>query len=68
MANSAVRAEEIDLERAEAARRRAEERLRDRSKSAEELARAQAALRRSMARIKVARERTRRQKPGPSAQ
>jgi F-type H+-transporting ATPase subunit epsilon len=68
MADSAERAEEIDLERAEAARRRAEERLRDRSRSAEELARAQAALRRSLVRIKVARERTRRQKPGPSGQ
>ena len=68
MADSAERAEEIDLERAEAARRRAEERLRDRSISAEELAKAQAALRRSMVRIKVARERTRRQKPGPPAQ
>lgn len=67
MADSAERAEEIDLERAEAARRRAEERLRDRSRSAEELARAQAALRRSMVRIKVARERARRQKPGPPA-
>lgn len=67
MADSAERAEEIDLERAEAARRRAEERLRDRSKSAEELARAQAALRRSMVRIKVARQRARRQTPGPSA-
>jgi len=68
MADSAERAEEIDLERAEAARRRAEERLRDRSRSAEELARAQAALHRSLVRIKVARERTRRQKPGPSGQ
>ncbi len=68
MADSAERAEEIDLERAEAARRRAEERLRDRSKGAEELARAQAALRRSMVRIKVAQAQRRRQKSGPSSQ
>ncbi len=68
MADSAERAEEIDLERAEAARRRAEERLRDRSKSAEELAKAQASLRRSMVRIKVAQAQRRRQRSGTPSQ
>jgi F-type H+-transporting ATPase subunit epsilon len=54
MADTAERADEIDLERAEAARRRAAERLRDRSQENVDYAKAEAALRRSLARIKVA--------------
>ncbi len=53
LADAAERAEEIDVDREEAARKRAEERL----KSAEpgmDLEKAEAALRRSLARLKVA--------------
>ena len=53
LADAAERAEEIDLERAEAARRRAEERLRSRTQENVDFARAEAALRRAMTRIKV---------------
>jgi len=54
MADTAERAEEIDLERAEAARRRAEERLRARAQNQADFTRAEAALRRSLLRIKLA--------------
>lgn len=61
MANAAEYAEEIDIERAEAARQRAQELL---SKTKEEVAfdaaRAEAALRRSLIRIRVAQRRHRR--------
>jgi F-type H+-transporting ATPase subunit epsilon len=60
LADTAERAEEIDLERAEAARRRAEERVRDRAQEDVDFARAEAALRRSVTRIKVAEARRRR--------
>ena len=60
LADTAERAEEIDLARAEAARRRAEERLRARSQNDIDFARAEAALRRSITRIKVAESRRRR--------
>ncbi len=53
LANTAERAEEIDLERAEAARRRAEEHLRARTQSDVDFTRAEAALRRAVTRIKV---------------
>jgi F-type H+-transporting ATPase subunit epsilon len=74
LADSAERAEEIDLERAEAARRRAEELMKEGVEQDADLARAQAALRRSLIRIKVA-ERSRRRRrrppsepgPGPGA-
>jgi F-type H+-transporting ATPase subunit epsilon len=56
LADAAERAEEIDLARAEQARRAAEERLRNRS-SEIDVSRAEAALRRSMLRIRVARRR-----------
>ncbi len=59
LADTAERAEEIDLARAEAARRRAEERLRARSRNDVDFARAHAALRRSLTRIKVAEARRR---------
>ena len=60
MANAAEYAEEIDLKRAEDARQRAQTLL-DRAKedTALDLARAEAALRRSTARIKVAQRRRR---------
>jgi len=57
LADAAERADDIDLARAEAARRRAEERLRSGAPGVDH-ARAEAALRRSLARLKVA-ERTR---------
>ncbi|MFC1990405.1 F0F1 ATP synthase subunit epsilon [Chloroflexota bacterium] len=59
LADMAERADEIDLTRAEEAKRRAEERL---SRSAPDIdaARAEAALRRSLIRLKVAEKRRRR--------
>jgi len=60
LADACERAEEIDMERAEAARRRAEEILKTRPPEMDTAA-AEAALRRSLARIKVA-ERRRRKK------
>ena len=57
LADAAERGDEIDLERAEAARARAEERLR--SETAVNRARASAALGRSLIRLKVARRRRR---------
>jgi F-type H+-transporting ATPase subunit epsilon len=54
LADSAERAEEIDLERAEAARRRAEERLQARPPGID-IARAETALKRSQVRLKVGR-------------
>jgi F-type H+-transporting ATPase subunit epsilon len=53
LADAAERAEEIDVERAEAARARAQQAL-ERRESLEEAAAMQAALARSMVRIKVA--------------
>jgi len=60
LADTAERAEEIDLERAEAARRRAEDRLQVMADEKVDFAKAEAALRRSMIRIKVAEARRRR--------
>jgi len=60
LADSAERAEEIDVERAEAARRRAEEQLRHRRENQVDFARAEAALRRAVVRLKVAQRRRRR--------
>jgi F-type H+-transporting ATPase subunit epsilon len=60
LADTAERAGEIDLERAEAARRRAEERLKVAADEKVDFARAEAALRRSLIRIKVAETRRRR--------
>jgi F-type H+-transporting ATPase subunit epsilon len=54
LADSAERAEEIDASRAEAARKRAEDRLKDRRAAApDEAAMAEAALRRAMVRLSV---------------
>jgi F-type H+-transporting ATPase subunit epsilon len=60
LADTAERAEEIDLQRAESARRRAEERLRAREQNHVDFARAESALRRSVIRIKVAESRLKR--------
>jgi F-type H+-transporting ATPase subunit epsilon len=62
LADSAERAEEIDLARAEAAKRRAEERLRDRKAGGLDETRAEASLRRAIARISVAEKVQRRRK------
>jgi len=59
LADACERAEEIDMERAEAARRRAEEILKTRPPEVDTAA-AEAALRRSLARIKAAEKRRRR--------
>jgi F-type H+-transporting ATPase subunit epsilon len=69
LADAAERAAEIDLERAEAARQRAEERL-DRAKMGEieDFDRAEAAMKRSAIRIQVARRRRRRDKTPPPGQ
>ncbi len=65
LADAAERAEEIDLERAAEARRRAEEILARREEM--DLARAEAALQRALIRMKVAERRRRRTglRPGP---
>ena len=54
LADQAERAEEIDADRAEAARKRAEERLKDRKVEGMDLLRAEASLRRAMVRLSVA--------------
>jgi F-type H+-transporting ATPase subunit epsilon len=69
LADSAERAAEIDLERAEAARLRAEERLsKAEAGEIEDFDQAEAALKRSAIRIKVAQRRRRRDKAPPSGQ
>ena len=62
LADVAERAEEIDIARAEEARRRAEEQIKERLPEMD-LAIAEAALRRALARIKIAERRKKR--PGP---
>jgi len=57
LADAVERAEEIDLARADAARRRAEEMLAKAKDDEMDFARAESALRRSLTRIKVARRR-----------
>ncbi len=64
LADTAERDDEIDLARAEAAKRRAEERLSQRTPGTD-LARAEASLRRSLARLKVAEKRRRRRGQAP---
>ncbi len=54
LADAAERAEEIDVERAEAARKRAWERLTQQREAGVDGARAEASLRRSLARLRVA--------------
>jgi F-type H+-transporting ATPase subunit epsilon len=62
LADQAERAEEIDAARAEAARRRAEERLKDRRAGGLDATRAEAALRRAIVRLSVADKLKRRRK------
>lgn len=62
LADASEHCEEIDIERAEAAKRRAEERLKSQAPNIDH-AKAEAALRRSIARLKVAQHRTRRRLP-----
>lgn len=64
LADAAERVEEIDIERAEAARRKAQEALQERAELAD-LAGAEAELRRALARIKMAERRGRRGRPTP---
>jgi F-type H+-transporting ATPase subunit epsilon len=54
LADQAERADEIDVARAEAARKRAEERLKDRHAAGIDAIRAETALRRAIARLSVA--------------
>ncbi len=64
LADTAERDDEIDLARAEAAKRRAEERLSQRAPNVD-VAGAEAALRRALARLKVAEKRRRRTGQAP---
>ena len=57
LADAAERADEIDIARAEAAKQRAEEKLATRTASAVDSASVEAALRRALARLKVAQKR-----------
>ena len=61
LADACERVEEVDVARAEAAKRRAEETLKEMPTSVDAVA-AEAALRRSLARLKVAERRRRRPK------
>lgn len=61
LADASEKCEEIDIERAEAARKRAEERLKSHPVGIDQ-ERAEAALRRSIARLKVAQNRIRRRR------
>jgi F-type H+-transporting ATPase subunit epsilon len=63
LADACERAEEIDIERAEEAKRRAEERLKTPTPELD-MAQAQAALLRSLVRLKVAERRRRKSMPG----
>lgn len=63
LADTCERAEEIDISRAEEAKRRAEERLKTRPPGVD-VGQAEAALRRALVRLKVAEHRRRRPKTG----
>jgi F-type H+-transporting ATPase subunit epsilon len=60
LADTAERAEDIDISRAEEARKRAEKRLEERYVPGVDAARAEAALRRSLVRLKIAERRRKR--------
>ena len=65
LADTAERADDIDMERAEAAKQRAQERLDRRGEEGLNMIQAEAALRRSLARLKVAhRRKLRDRRPG----
>jgi len=66
MADTAERADEIDEARAQAARERAEQMLREHPPDAEDYAAIEGALRRSLVRLEVARRRKHRRRPMPS--
>ena len=66
LADAAERAEEIDVTRAEEAKRRAQERLSQRIPGAD-AARAEASLRRALARLEVAERRRKRRPRAPGA-
>lgn len=63
LADTAERAEEIDIARAEEAKRRAEQHLAEKYVPGVDTARAEAAMRRSMIRLKVAARRRRKRRP-----
>jgi F-type H+-transporting ATPase subunit epsilon len=65
LADAAERAEEIDVARAEEAKRRAEQQMASRVLTEVDKAQAEAALRRSLVQLKVA-ERKRKRKAGPT--
>ena len=67
LADSAERAEEVDVERAEAARRRAEESITGRQGTID-LEEAQASLRRANLRLRIGQRRGSRRSPGPSGE
>ena len=64
LADAAERVEEIDIARAEEARRKAEEAIRE-QRDAGDLAQTQASLQRALMRLRVAQRRGRRGRPGP---
>lgn len=68
LADAAERAEEIDLARAEEARQRAQELMQQRREDKVDFARAEAALRRSVVRLKIAQGRRRRAMPTPRSE
>ena len=65
LADAAERVEEIDIARAEEARRKAEEAIRE-QRDAGDLAQTQASLQRALMRLRVGRKRGRRGRPGPA--
>ena len=65
LADAAERAEEIDLARAEEARQRAEELMKQRREDKVDYVRVETALRRSLVRLKIAEGRRRRAMPTP---
>ncbi len=64
LADACERVEEIDIARAEEAKRRAEERLAERHVTEVDTVRTEASIRRALARLKVAERRKRRRRPG----
>jgi F-type H+-transporting ATPase subunit epsilon len=68
LADVAERAEEIDVARAQEARKRAEELMQQRRDDKVDYARAEIALRRSLVRLKVAEGRKRRGLPAPKSE
>jgi F-type H+-transporting ATPase subunit epsilon len=64
LADAAERAEEIDVDRAEVARQRAESHRAEGRGATEDMIRAEAAMRRSMVRLKISRRRQGRQQSG----